>query len=477
MKSGFVAKPGFSIKPSLNCGQTKPALEELVMKHAPQIRHSKKENYHLSSVDWYLDRSRLSESQIIRVPYCTISLCLVFWCHHHINYQNGIGEVRRITSSVNNSTIIQEVSNENITSLTTKQGFNTRSGYKEGATAYVRIRSIGHLNIPIFEDGIEIQYHYFYPWNGDQGEDFIPCTPDADHEGDWEAVGVVLNKNYEILGYTHSSHGDVYFSFASRVNKEPQGHPILYSANESHAMYRKTGDNHPSSIPFLDQCDNDGYHFNSWNDSKYEIINIDSEISYTAVFPTNPNWINFAGRWGSYPLGPPGSGPKGRPSFWNHGFASLHQLANYFDIEISDLFGKFNGNQGRLSYDSNTPSAPVNSVDLQQVLDSINRSTYRFDNIPILEGNQMNIYEGLEQHEEPNQALENAKISEPERFPISEECNQNFADIQLINLTTELSTSDCKVSIEFNDNSYVDQLVKWRITQGSDSYVFEQHKR
>ena len=476
MKPGFVAKSGFSIKPNLNCDQTKPALEELVVKHAPQIRHAKNENYHLSSVDWYLNRSRLSESKIIRVPYCSIRICAFLWCHTHTNYQNGIHELRTITSSLNDSNIIQQVTNGNITSITTKQGYSTKPGYKEGAVAYVRVRSLDHLNIPVFEGGIELQYHYFYPWNGDQGEDNIPiCLPneDVDHEADWEAVGVVLNKDYEVLGYTHSVHGDVYFTFASFINKESQGHPILYSANESHAMYRKTGRNHPS-VPSADRCDNDGYHFNSWSEGKYEIINIDPKITSTAAFPTNPNWINFSGRWGSYPLGPVGPGPNGNEYFWNHNFASLRALANSFDFEISYLFAIFNSNQSISSSNPNLLSASANPVDMQQVLDSLNRSTYSFDNIPILEGNHMNKYEGVEQYEEPNQTL--GTIESELSFLISEDNNQSFSNIQSLSLATELNTSNCEVAIELNDTSYENQLVKWTIAYGDDSYIFEQHK-
>ena len=476
MKSGFVAKPGFSIKPSLDCNQTKPALEELVIKHAPQIRHAKNENYHLSSVDWYLDRSRLSESKIIRVPYCTTRWgCIPFTSicvYEHTNYQNGIQEISTITSSVNDSNIIQNVNEGNITSITTKSGYYTRSGNKEEASAYVRIRSLDHLNIPAFEGGIEIQYHYFYPWNGDSKEDIIPCTPDADHEGDWESVGVVLDRNYEVLGYTHSVHGDVYFSFASSVNKESQGHPILYSANESHAMYRKTGFNHPSA-PFTDRCDNDGYHFDSWNGGKYEIINIDPKISNTAAFPTNPNWINFAGRWGSYPLGPVGPGPNGNKYFWNHDFSGLKWLANFFGVEISDLFEIFNSNQAASS--SNARIANGDFSEMQDLLDSINNSNYRFDNIPILEGNEMNIYDG----EQPQELADNPNARTLEKdFPIlGEECDRLLIEnIEEIVLTEEYITNECKVSIEFIESSYVGQLVRWEIASGINTYVFEQHK-
>ncbi|WP_422361781.1 Vps62-related protein [Reichenbachiella sp.] len=282
MKDGFVAKPGFSIQPSLNCSQTRPALEELVRKHAPQIRHYSQENYHMASMDWFLKRAKIVKQNGLFFTDIQLNIS-------DENIQNySLGEEYKLTKKINEA----------------------KYGYIDSALCYVHIQRAYYQSLPHLNDDIEIQYWLFYPWNGDQngGNSFS-------HEGDWEYVKVIVARDGSLKKVITSEHEtyNVYnpddvqmYNHITQTIDNQGTHPVLYSANESHALYNDTGWQHK----VYDPTNNGGDWFDCWDN--YEIIELGNAYSnypeYPApdklsilnsgVVPTKPNWINFNGRVG-----------------------------------------------------------------------------------------------------------------------------------------------------------------------------------
>ncbi|MEO9852732.1 MAG: Vps62-related protein [Reichenbachiella sp.] len=327
LKPGFVGKDGFSLKPSLNCSQTRPALEELATKYAPKIYHSTRENYHMSSVEWYLDRSQIG-TLIEEEKWCydctfgtliTDEYCWDIKLTPEIQASSDC-ENERFTQTFYPETYWHApLPAEYVASQLHLPYYNgtpyslfridqaDRAGNLDGAKAYIHIRRTHFQDAPYLNDDIEIQYHYFYPWNGDQGGGRLSA-----HEGDWETVRVMLDSNGEFLRIFASTHGD-WNEYTYEDLAWEEGHPVIYSANESHAMYNDGGYNHPV-LPVLDYCDR-GPIFRTWEDGKYEIVEVSPEFKNTALEATNPSWLGFTGRWGTNPEGP--VGPKTNWNVWN----------------------------------------------------------------------------------------------------------------------------------------------------------------
>lgn len=289
LKDGFIGKDGFSLKPSINCNQTRPVLEELVYKYAPQIRHHSQENYRMSSVDWFLNRAVMVNAQGSQVsPFPLLHL---------------------------SDEIILDYNNENYHLIATHGDY--QNGDWASAKTYVHIQRAYHQSIPYFSDDIEIQYWLFYPWNGDQG------ISAAAHEGDWEFVKVIVGSDGElkrVIASEHATYNDYEpgeFQMYNEITQtiDSQGtHPVLYSANESHALYNDTGWQHQ----IYDDTNNGGHKFNAWEPGRLEIVEIGNlyanhakvsgtdkvELINHGIEYVKPNWLNFIGRWGHHNVGP-----------------------------------------------------------------------------------------------------------------------------------------------------------------------------
>lgn len=289
MKDGFVAKPGFSIKPSVNCSQTRPALEELIYKYAPRLVHDGDENYHMASAEWFLNRSKLmdyTDDCDLLDEDCT-------------DPPDVICELASDCASLTNS---EYRWNDNI--RLNRLYDAVRFGERDSAKTYVNVQRAYYQNFPAINDYIEIQYWFFYPWNGDQG-----FGSNALHEGDWEHVKVIVGYDGQLKKLWASSHGDGEAYNPDDVEKE-NGHPIFYVANESHAIYHNKGNNQG----VYDNTDGNGWVFDAWDAGRLEIVEIDPVLQNHACTPTNRSWLDYAGRWGADSKGP--VGPKENRDVW-----------------------------------------------------------------------------------------------------------------------------------------------------------------
>jgi hypothetical protein len=177
---------------------------------------------------------------------------------------------------------------------------------------------------------IVLEYWLFYPFDlysvADPPNDFW-----QDHEGDWEAVAVVLDSSAKPLYVGTSRH----CSGARRdwIRAQRRGtHPVVYVALGSHANYFA-----PGEIPLERKC---------WPQvalaiyDAYKVSLVDHVAAGKTVTPrvvritsTTPSWMTFPGAWGEtqyahFPNNNPfafGLGPSG-PAFhalWRKPIATL----------------------------------------------------------------------------------------------------------------------------------------------------------
>lgn len=170
-------------------------------------------------------------------------------------------------------------------------------------------------------DRVDLQYWLWYPY-----DDFSPGYPSRSdfwqvHEGDWEAVSVILDRAGRPLTVAYSQHAQGARRAWSRAPRRGL-RPLVYVALGSHANFPTPGE-HPLLPPAVDQA--------SINVMKAYGIPVPADhtargrvIRPTLVRVTSrtPSWMTFAGAWGEsgyvhVPGRDPivsGAGPRG-PAF------------------------------------------------------------------------------------------------------------------------------------------------------------------
>ncbi|WP_335871864.1 Vps62-related protein [Bacillus sp. 2205SS5-2] len=153
-----------------------------------------------------------------------------------------------------------------------------RDGDLDSAKAYVHVLEYG--------DYIGLNYRFFYPYNGNIGGGGI-LTKSGAHEGDWEGVKFLIDKNTgkieEFLPSAHDNEHD--WTDATKLEFE-DGHPVIYSAEQSHANYWTEG-RHNRLSGFGNDYTNKGY---LWDIADNNFIIFNDQ--------TTP-WKSFSGRWGA----------------------------------------------------------------------------------------------------------------------------------------------------------------------------------
>ncbi|HLG09395.1 MAG TPA: Vps62-related protein [Gaiellaceae bacterium] len=169
------------------------------------------------------------------------------------------------------------------------------------------------------KDRIDLQYWLWYPYN-----DYSPTVPAGDlwqvHEGDWEAVSVILDLQGRPLVAGYSQHSEGKRRDWARVPKRG-ARPLVYVALGSHANYFAPGANRldPRVVdPLLIEII-----------TSYGLAPVDHTAKGPEIRPrlirvggSSPSWMRFAGTWGEdgyvhFPGNAPlasGAGPRG-PAF------------------------------------------------------------------------------------------------------------------------------------------------------------------
>jgi hypothetical protein len=142
---------------------------------------------------------------------------------------------------------------------------------------------------------IVLEYGLWYPFNN-----YSPTVPPGElwqvHEGDWEAVSVVLDIRGRPLLAAYSQHSAGLRREWGRVPKQGS-HPRVYVALGSHANYFRAGthrfDPRIVSSLFISVIEQNGQqpvdHTGSGQIVRPRLVRITA---------TSPSWMTFAGRWG-----------------------------------------------------------------------------------------------------------------------------------------------------------------------------------
>ncbi len=180
---------------------------------------------------------------------------------------------------------------------------------------------------------IDLQYWLWYPYN-----DYSPTVPPGDlwqvHEGDWEAVSVILDLQGKPLFAGYSQHSAGKRREWAMVQKRG-ARPLVFVGLGSHANYFAAGDQP------LDPRTSDALLIEIIE--SYGLNPIDRTGKGRMVMPrlvgvgkTSPRWMAFAGTWGEdgylhFPGNAPlasGAGPRG-PAFHKQWRAPVREVLSW----------------------------------------------------------------------------------------------------------------------------------------------------
>jgi hypothetical protein len=167
----------------------------------------------------------------------------------------------------------------------------------------------------------EIQFWYFYPFNGPgrlricwEHCEYEQFGQAGRHYGDWEMVSLLVdNLTQAVLAAGLSHHGNVEWTQYSQLEKHTDGvRPLIYPALNSHANYLHAGEHYYEVV----------WHRGPIKATTYDLTNAGPLLVVGDYYLVRdepsifPDWLRFPYRWGQY--------------IWN--FDEVYFLStNYFD--------------------------------------------------------------------------------------------------------------------------------------------------
>jgi hypothetical protein len=159
--------------------------------------------------------------------------------------------------------------------------------------AYVHVR-----NSPTLAGGYDVQYWFFYAYNDAFGS--------FNHEGDWERVTVTATASGEFHRANYSQHETSTTYTAAQLTFVHDTHPVVYSADGSHANYPKAGSFGIEDAPVDDHAYEGGPKWETWK----SFVNVGEKNAPRQ----GQTFIQYGGRWGEIGETSWTSGPTG-PAF------------------------------------------------------------------------------------------------------------------------------------------------------------------
>lgn len=179
------------------------------------------------------------------------------------------------------------------------------------------------------DSGYWVQYWFYYPYN-----DWFSS---ANHEGDWEHINVRLGADETVLGVLYAFHNDTQYVSPNDVTWWDRDHPVVFSADGSHASYPRGATSHWSTKCYDGFWEFDDHCAGAWEtDNRWftgagmkgteagmqggGVVNVGER---SAPHP-GYEWIQYSGRWGEKGEFDSTSGPRGPAyqSSWNYDRAS-----------------------------------------------------------------------------------------------------------------------------------------------------------
>ncbi|MDY7095500.1 MAG: Vps62-related protein [Acidobacteriota bacterium] len=264
-------------------------LEHILMQRfAPRVRLHLNDPQRPSSVEWYLDRVHMRfhhgascpDHQILNKGSVTAA-SLVTQTHQSSGYGAPIcshDSALESSSGISESSFFLQIPNDSEESLT------RHGSTPEDWTCYAHVFPAATWNnVPAGQ--LDVQYWFFYPYNGE-----FDGTAGSAHEGDWEHMTVRLDAStLEPLAVYLAAHEGGEWHDWSDLRCTDQGHPVVYSAVDSHASFIANG-MHPYDFFRTDYTTLLGP---IW-DCQDRMVNLGEQ----SVPLPGAGWNTYNGRWG-----------------------------------------------------------------------------------------------------------------------------------------------------------------------------------
>lgn len=143
---------------------------------------------------------------------------------------------------------------------------------------------------------IDLQYWFWYPY-----DDFSPAYPASDfwqaHEGDWESVSVILDRDGNPLNVAYSQHRKGRRRAWAQTPKRGL-RPLVYVGLGSHANFFTVGEQ-PLRVPLVEQAVINlmkayGVPVPADHTGRGQVL----RPTLVRVTTRTPSWMTFAGAWG-----------------------------------------------------------------------------------------------------------------------------------------------------------------------------------
>ncbi len=262
--------------------------EELAQRFAPVVKLHPDDNYRPANIIWYLPRVRMCfnvnlrpDDQLLKQGEVNMMTLIA---------QSNRGQFSGLTTAPTD--IFLEQTDENGDDRLDSYRSQTRKGTDpSGWVCYTHVRPApAEHNQGMYD----IQYIFFYPYNGDMAWGEIESAHEADYEHITVRVEGDLKTIRRIYYSAHDGEGRWYAKETSPGAKDgysltAEGRPIVYSALDSHASYPWTGEWNRIGKP----DDFTGDKGPVW-DCRTNVINLGEKL-----FPLHGmNWLQYSGRWG-----------------------------------------------------------------------------------------------------------------------------------------------------------------------------------
>ena len=285
--------------------------DELIQSFAPIVKLHPEEQYLPANVSWYLARVRMRynvklgfDDQILERGALNLTSLLT---QTHDDQSSGLSQAL--------TEFFLEATDENGGDLLDDYKEETRKGTEPSNwVCYAHVRTVLAENQQRMYD---IQYIFFYSYNGDMAWGSIESAHEADFEHITVRVESDLQTIYQIYYAAHEEEGrwysrETYPGAKDGYSVTADGRPIAYSALDSHASYPWTGEWERG----WRERPNDFTKDNGpeW-DCPTNIVNLGERLYPRASM----QWIQYSGRWGeigemSWTKGPYGPAYQ---NWWN----------------------------------------------------------------------------------------------------------------------------------------------------------------
>jgi hypothetical protein len=259
------------------------ALEDrLMLQFAPEVRFHPGERYLPVNVAWYLDRVRLRFDVNLGFDHSYLDIGKV---SNSSLISQSDGSQSSGLSDAPSSFFLEQTDANGGDSLDAFRAATRQGPGSAGWICYAHVR-------PVSSGTCDIQYIFFYAYNGD----LMSGTLDSAHEADMEHITVRVIDGYSSIGRVyyaaHDGEGKWYLPPSGDVAGYPvtsDGRPVVYSALDSHASYPVAGNIDRGYLP-SDKTAEGGLFW----DCRSSVVNLGEK-----TWPrSGMEWLQYSGRWG-----------------------------------------------------------------------------------------------------------------------------------------------------------------------------------